>query len=70
MGVRACIVTANAQDADLSQLKGHDVHVVPSDATLTFEHTYTFWVRRPLIRHSAHACCRNLEEKCNDVINY
>ncbi|KAK2080490.1 hypothetical protein QBZ16_000343 [Prototheca wickerhamii] len=42
-GLRTCIVTAAAPGVDLSALAGHDVHVVPSNATLTFEHTYTFW---------------------------
>ncbi len=45
MGVRACVVTANNEEADLSLFKHHDLYVVPSNATLTFEHTYTFWVR-------------------------
>lgn len=67
MGVRACIVTANAQDADLSQLKGHDVHVVPSDATLTFEHTYTFWVRHALLAVTAHTLAAEIWKKSATV---
>eukprot|EP00887_Chlorella_sp_A99_P004829 scaffold4.g4829.t1 len=44
-GRRACVVTAAAPDADLSSLRatGLDIVVVPSPATLTFEHSYTFW---------------------------
>lgn len=42
-GVRACIVTAAGPDADLSVFKGHELHVVPSEKTLTFEHSYTWW---------------------------
>lgn len=37
LGMRACVVTVAGPDADLSALDGHDVHVVPADATLTFE---------------------------------
>jgi formaldehyde-activating enzyme involved in methanogenesis len=42
-GVKACIVTAAAGDADWSAFEGHELHVVPTDHTLTFEHTYTWW---------------------------
>lgn len=42
-GVKACIVTAAAADADLSAFGGHELHLVPTDHTLTFEHTYTWW---------------------------
>ena len=43
-GLSACIVTAAADaDAALEVFGGHDLHVVPSNATLTFEHSYTFW---------------------------
>ena len=30
-------------EADLSVFRGHEVHRVASNATLTFEHTYTWW---------------------------
>ncbi|GAB4814283.1 hypothetical protein N2152v2_001329 [Parachlorella kessleri] len=50
MGVRACVVTANDGEADLSLFKDHDLHVVLSNATLTFEHTYTFWGNRRKLR--------------------
>lgn len=40
---RSCLVTAASSDEDLSYLEGVDVHVVPSDKTLTFEHTYTWF---------------------------
>lgn len=45
-GVRACIVTAAGPDADLSVFKGHELHVVPAQKTLTFEHSYTWWGAR------------------------
>ena len=46
-GMKACIVTAAAADADLSAFDGHELHVVPTDHTLTFEHTYTWWGKLP-----------------------
>lgn len=49
-GIRACIVTAAGGDADLSAFEGHDLHVVPSNATLTFEHTYTWWGNKRVLR--------------------
>lgn len=49
-GIRACIVTAAGEDADLSAFKEHDLHVVPSNATLTFEHTYTWWGNKRKLR--------------------
>ena len=42
-GVRACIVTAGGSDADLSAFQGHELHVVSTEQTLTFDHTYTWW---------------------------
>lgn len=42
-GIRACVVTAAGPDADLSVFRGHDLHVVPTNHTLTFEHSYTWW---------------------------
>ncbi|MBM4415901.1 MAG: hypothetical protein FJ035_06600 [Chloroflexi bacterium] len=38
LGVRAAILIVAAADADLDALEGHDLHVVPADATLAFEH--------------------------------
>lgn len=35
--------TAGGQDADYSGFTAHELHVVPTAATLTFEHTYTWW---------------------------
>ncbi len=49
-GVRACVVTAAAPGSDLSVFEGHELHVVPAAATLTFEHTYTWWGARPARR--------------------
>ena len=42
-GVKACVVTAAGPDADLEVFRGHELHVVPTNSTLTFEHTYTWW---------------------------
>ncbi len=42
-GIRACVVTAAGPDADLSVFRGHDLHVIPTNNTLTFEHSYTWW---------------------------
>lgn len=42
-GIRACVVTAASPDADLSVFRGHNLHVVPANSTLTFEHSYTWW---------------------------
>lgn len=38
VGVRARILTVAGADADLGAFEGHDVHVIASQATLTFEH--------------------------------
>ena len=38
---------AAGPEADLSVFRGHEVHRVASNATLTFEHTYTWWGERP-----------------------
>lgn len=44
LGARACIVTTASADAGpFPALEGHDIIIVPSNRTLTFEHTYTFW---------------------------
>ena len=42
-GVKACVVTAAGPDADLAVFSGHELHVVPTNRTLTFEHSYTWW---------------------------
>ena len=42
-GTKACVVTAAGPDADLAVFKGHELHVVPTNSTLTFEHSYTWW---------------------------
>lgn len=42
-GIKACIVTAAGPDVDLSVFRGHEVHVIQSQATLTFAHSYTWW---------------------------
>lgn len=44
--VKAYIVTAGGEDADLSVFKGHKVHLVKTADTLTFEHSYTWWGHR------------------------
>jgi hypothetical protein len=41
---------AGGPDADLSVFEGHELHVVPTAATLTFEHTYTWWGECPGLR--------------------
>ena len=40
---RACIVTTAATPDDAQFGEGHEVHVVPDNATLTFRHTYTWF---------------------------
>ena len=42
-GVRSCIVTAASSDANLTVFDGHELHIVSTEDTLTFEHTYTWW---------------------------
>ena len=42
-GIRACVVTAAGPDADLSVFKEHELHLVRTERTLTFEHSYTWW---------------------------
>ncbi len=44
---------AGGPDADYSAFEGHDLHVVPSAATLTFEHSYTWWGNRRKLRVAA-----------------
>ena len=42
-GVRACVVTAGGDDLDRSPFEGHRLKVVETEASLTFEHSYTYW---------------------------
>ena len=44
---------AGGSDADFSGFEGHDLHVVPSSATLTFEHSYAWWGNRRKLRVAA-----------------
>ena len=44
---------AGGPDADYSAFEGHDLHVIPSAATLTFEHSYTWWGNRRKLRVAA-----------------
>ena len=55
LGARACVVTAAAAGPNSallpsSVLEGHDVTVVPSNATLTFQHIYTYWGNKRRLR--------------------
>ncbi|CAK0786790.1 hypothetical protein CVIRNUC_010004 [Coccomyxa viridis] len=52
-GTRACVVTAAGPDADLAVFKGHELHVVPTNSTLTFEHSYTWWGNKRKLRVTA-----------------
>ncbi|KAK9805593.1 hypothetical protein WJX72_006726 [[Myrmecia] bisecta] len=52
-GVKACIVTAAGPDADLSVFEGHELLIVPTQKTLTFEHTYTWWGNQRKLRVTA-----------------
>eukprot|EP01023_Acetabularia_acetabulum_P041274 TRINITY_DN4017_c0_g1_i1.p1 TRINITY_DN4017_c0_g1~~TRINITY_DN4017_c0_g1_i1.p1 ORF type:complete len:429 (+),score=49.13 TRINITY_DN4017_c0_g1_i1:183-1289(+) len=42
-GLKARVVTAGGKEADFSVFDGHYLHVVQTESTLTFEHTYTWW---------------------------
>jgi len=54
LGIRTCIITAADDTLDISWLRSnHLVHVIPSDSTLTFEHTYTFWGNNRKLRVKA-----------------
>jgi hypothetical protein len=46
----ACIVTYAERKEDVATLQGHDVHVVSSEATLTFQHTYTWFGNQRRLR--------------------
>jgi hypothetical protein len=51
-GIRAHVLTNCDASADLSALEGHEVHVVPASATLTYEHDFSSGPRRlRLIAH-------------------
>ncbi|KAG2427032.1 hypothetical protein HYH02_014678 [Chlamydomonas schloesseri] len=52
-GIRACVVSVAGEDADLSVFAGHELHVVPAAATLTFEHTYTWFGHQRKLRVTA-----------------
>ncbi|PSC72324.1 sugar kinase [Micractinium conductrix] len=53
-GQRACIVSAHGPDAQLGGVfEGHDLVVVPSNRTLVFEHSYTFWGNHRRLRVAA-----------------
>ncbi|GMH40601.1 hypothetical protein BSKO_08505 [Bryopsis sp. KO-2023] len=42
-GKSACVVTAAGPDADLSIFERHRLKLVEDEATLTFQHSYTWW---------------------------
>ena len=50
----ACIVTTAADAADAAALQGHETHILPSDATLTFTHTYTLFGNHRRLRVPRH----------------
>ena len=53
-GARCCVVSAAGPDVELgSVFQGHELHLVPASATLTFEHTYTFWGNKRKLRVTA-----------------
>ena len=70
-GVKACVVTAAGPDADLAVFSGHELHVVPTNSTLTFEHSYTWWGEYLAwsTRHVMYALhqmlCRHKVKSCN-----
>jgi hypothetical protein len=47
---RSCLLTAASSNEDLSYLRGVELHVVPSEKTLTFEHTYTWFGNQRQLR--------------------
>ena len=64
-----CVCAVAGPDADLSVFQGHHLRVIPSDATLTFEHTYTWWgesrAQRShviLSQHGTERACNNMPE--------
>ena len=44
---------AGGSDADYSGFTGHELHVVPTSETLTFEHSYTWWGNARKLRVAA-----------------
>jgi hypothetical protein len=44
---------AGSSDADMSAFRGHELHRVATNETLTFEHTYTWWGHRRKLRVTA-----------------
>ncbi|MEW5312427.1 MAG: hypothetical protein WDW38_004064 [Sanguina aurantia] len=52
-GIKACVVTAAGKDADLSVFDGHDLHVIHTEQTLTFEHTHSEWGTERQLRVTA-----------------
>lgn len=42
-GVKACIVTTAGPEANLTVFDRHELHIVSTEETLTFEHSYTWW---------------------------
>ncbi|DBA82503.1 TPA: hypothetical protein ACH3X2_000731 [Trebouxia sp. C0005] len=52
-GVKSCIVTAASSDANLTVFDGHELHIVSTEDTLTFEHTYTWWGNHRKLRVTA-----------------
>ncbi|CAG9464361.1 unnamed protein product [Pedinophyceae sp. YPF-701] len=53
LGARACVVTSGASPHDIVALRGHDVVHVPSQDTLTFEHSYTWFGHHRKLRVTA-----------------
>lgn len=41
---------AAGDDADMSAFEGHELHKVQANQTLTFEHTYTWWGNKRVLR--------------------
>ena len=44
------MLAAAGDDADLTAFKGHDLHLLKANSTLTFEHTYTWWGNKRKLR--------------------
>ncbi|GFH31182.1 PfkB domain-containing protein, partial [Haematococcus lacustris] len=40
LGLRACVVTTAGPGFNTSVFDGHELHIVPAEHTLTFEHSY------------------------------
>ncbi len=52
-GIKACVVTTAAPDTDVSPFSFHDLHIIHSNSTLTFHHTYTMWGNKRKLRVTA-----------------